>query len=137
MRVTSSRRARDAHRSATDARATSAAEMREPDPRFTFANERTFLAWNRTALALMAGALAVMQLLSEVGPWERLAIAAPLVILSAAIALTSHGRWRTNQLALRRGERLPSSALPLILAIGVAVDAVIAGVVLLVGLATR
>ncbi len=26
-------------------------EGTEPDPRFTFANERTFLAWSRTALA--------------------------------------------------------------------------------------
>ena len=29
-----------------------------PDYRFTLANERTFLAWIRTALALMAGAVA-------------------------------------------------------------------------------
>ena len=27
-----------------------------PDPRFTLANERTFLAWIRTALALLGGA---------------------------------------------------------------------------------
>ena len=30
----------------------------EPDVRFSLANERTFLAWTRTALALIAGALA-------------------------------------------------------------------------------
>lgn len=29
----------------------------EPDPRFTLANERTFLAWTRTALALLASAV--------------------------------------------------------------------------------
>ena len=34
----------------------------EPDPRLTFANERTFLAWNRTALALVAGGLAAAQI---------------------------------------------------------------------------
>ncbi len=35
----------------------------EPDARFTFANERTFLAWSRTALALVVAGLAVIQLL--------------------------------------------------------------------------
>ena len=35
----------------------------DPDPRFTFANERTFLAWNRTALALIAAGLAAAQFL--------------------------------------------------------------------------
>ncbi|WP_143342795.1 YidH family protein, partial [Crossiella equi] len=31
----------------------------EPDPRFTLANERTFLAWIRTSLGLMAAGVAV------------------------------------------------------------------------------
>ena len=42
----------------------SADDGTEPDPRFTFANERTFLAWSRTALALVVVAgLGVVQLL--------------------------------------------------------------------------
>ena len=81
----------------------------EPDPRFTFANERTFLAWNRTALALIAGGLAVAQFFDEGSRGSRLAIAAPLVLLGAALALTSHGRWQANQRALRLGEPLPES----------------------------
>jgi hypothetical protein len=36
-----------------------AGDEQEPDYRFTFANERTFLAWIRTALALIAGGVAV------------------------------------------------------------------------------
>ena len=36
---------------------------RDPDYRFTLANERTFLAWIRTALALSAGGLASISLL--------------------------------------------------------------------------
>ena len=35
----------------------------DPDPRFTFANERTFLAWNRTALAFVAAGLAAAEFL--------------------------------------------------------------------------
>ena len=38
----------------------------EPDPRFTFANERTFLAWLRTALALVVAGVAV-DVLAEAG----------------------------------------------------------------------
>ena len=38
----------------------------EPDPRFTCANERTFLAWNRTSLALIA--LAHRPGLAALGP---------------------------------------------------------------------
>src|ERR1700731_987022 len=37
----------------------------EPDYRFTLANERTFLAWQRTALGLLAAAVAVVQLVPE------------------------------------------------------------------------
>ncbi len=36
---------------------------KEPDVRFTYANERTYLAWNRTALALIATGAAATQLL--------------------------------------------------------------------------
>ncbi len=34
----------------------------EPEARFTLANRRTFLAWSRTALALVAAGLASVQL---------------------------------------------------------------------------
>jgi uncharacterized membrane protein YidH (DUF202 family) len=37
-----------------------------PDYRFTLANERIFLAWIRTSLALVAGGIAVVRL----GPWR-------------------------------------------------------------------
>jgi putative membrane protein len=36
-------------------------EGTEPDYRFTLANERTFLAWIRTALALLAGGVLLHQ----------------------------------------------------------------------------
>ena len=68
-------------------------EGTEPDPRFTWANERTFLAWNRTALALIAAGLAVAQFFDIAGRGARIAIAGPLVLLGAAIALTSRTRW--------------------------------------------
>ena len=52
----------------------SADEGTEPDPRFTFANERTFLAWSRTALALVVAGLGVVQLLPPFAIMERLGL---------------------------------------------------------------
>lgn len=100
----------------------------EPDARFTFANERTFLAWNRTSLALVAGGLAVIQLLTPFPgiPWGRHLIGTPLILLGAAVAVISHAEWKANQRALRLGAPLPRSRLPRILAGTIAAIALLA-----------
>jgi putative membrane protein len=104
---------------------------REPDPRFTLANERTLLAWNRTALALIGGALAIAQFLHNVSRAARLLIAVPMLALAIAVTVTGYARWRANQRALRRGAPLPSSSLPIILTVGIATVALTtAGIVL-------
>jgi putative membrane protein len=89
--------------------------MPRPDPRFTMANERTFLAWNRTALALIGGGLAVEQFL-DVGRAGRLLVALPLILLGALLAAASYGRWRNNESAMGRGETLPPSRMPALIA---------------------
>ena len=98
----------------------------DPDPRFTLANERTFLAWNRTALALMGGGLAVAQFLKVGIGGGRLILALPLIALGAATSLSSYLRWEHNERALRLNQPLPTSPLPRILAYGVAILAVAA-----------
>ena len=84
------------------------------------ANERTFLAWNRTALALIGGGLAVEQFLNT-GRVARLAIALPLILLGAILAGASYGRWRHNEQAMERGETLPPSRMPVMIALCLAV----------------
>lgn len=83
-----------------------------PDARFLLANERTFLAWNRTALALVAAGLAIVQLLHPFPgvPWGRHLLAVPLILLGAAIAAIGYLELRRNQRALHRAEpcHLPS-----------------------------
>jgi len=88
-----------------------------PDSRFTLANERTFLAWNRTGLALVAGGLAVEQFL-EAGRLARLVLAVPMIVLGAAIAAASYSRWRANEDAMARGDELPPTRMPALVAGG-------------------
>jgi putative membrane protein len=103
----------------------------EPDARYTFANERTFLAWIRTALALVAAGLAIVQLLPPFPGlhWGRHAIGIPLIVLGGLVSMLSYLEWTANQRALRRGEPLRRSRLPLLLAVVIAVVAVVAAVV--------
>lgn len=97
---------------------------REPDYRFTLANERTFLAWVRTALALAAGGLGVINLLPDLVGSEVLGVL--LLTLSFATAATAYRRWANNEKAMRLGEPLPSSRLPQYMAAGTALVALVA-----------
>ena len=102
----------------------------DPDPRFTLANERTFLAWNRTALALIGGGLAAGQLLDFHSRAARLVVALPPIAL--ALAVISYRRWEANERALRLDEPLPGTMPPWILSAGIVVLGVIIVVVLVV-----
>ncbi|WP_232246440.1 YidH family protein [Kitasatospora mediocidica] len=96
----------------------------EPDPRFTLANERTYLAWSRTALALVAAGLGFTQLLPPFPgiAWGRRALGVPLIVLGAVVAVVGYLDWARTQRALRQGAPLPRSPLPRILAAVVAVE---------------
>ena len=106
----------------------------EPDPRYTFANERTFLAWSRTALALVVAGLGVVQLLPPFPgvPWGRHVLGVPLIVFGAVVAVTAYLEWVGNQRAMRLRQPLPQSVMPKLLAVVVAALAVISGVVVLV-----
>jgi len=98
----------------------------EPDPRFTFANERTLLAWIRTSLALIAAGVATLQFLDVGSRVVRDVVAAALILTAGAMAIVSQARWERNQRALRRGEPLPASRMPRLFALGVAALALVA-----------
>jgi putative membrane protein len=104
----------------------------EPDPRFTLANERTFLAWTRTSLALLAAGLAITEFLRSQPRGVRLAVGVPLILLAAAISTGSFGRWVSVERALRLGRPLPYSPFPRVLGPAIAVVAIVASVLLLV-----
>lgn len=103
----------------------------EPDYRFTLANERTFLAWLRTALGLLAGGVAVHQLVPSPAA-ASVVLAALCVVLAAVLAATSYPRWRRVQIAMRAGEPLPRSLMILVLTGGLLTLIVAAAVLLAV-----
>jgi putative membrane protein len=95
----------------------------EPDYRFTLANERTFLAWIRTALGLLAGGVAVHQLVERFDVrGARTVLALLAIALSAVLAVGGYLRWVAVQRAVRRGDRLPPAPLvPLVAVVLVAI----------------
>ncbi len=104
----------------------------DPDYRFTLANERTFLAWIRTALALVAGAVALSSLVPDFGPAvARTALTAVLLVLAFAVTAGAYVRWDRAERALREDRPLPVGLLPRLLVGGLLI-VVIAVAVLVV-----
>lgn len=88
-----------------------------PDYRFSLANERTFLAWIRTGLALIAGGLAAAQFLPPLPiRFLREGIAIALLLLGGTVAISAVHRWNRAERAMRLREDLPASRFPAVLA---------------------
>ena len=98
----------------------------EPDPRFTLANERTFLAWVRTALALLAGGVAVEAFTGALfAPPVRVVLSTVLLVLAALLALGAGVLWLRVERAMRRGRPLPLPLIVPVLAGGVVLAVVV------------
>src|SRR4051794_41956747 len=81
-----------------------------PDYRFTLANERTLLAWLRTALALVAGGVAVATYAPDLGArWGSAAVALGLVFSGLVVAVLGYRRWGGNEGAGPAGGPPPGS----------------------------
>ncbi|MDN5791001.1 MAG: DUF202 domain-containing protein [Micrococcales bacterium] len=97
----------------------------EPDPRFTLANERTFLAWIRTAMALIAGGIAIEGFLADtfITP-ARTVFVVMLLVLGMAVSLGAGLRWLRVEQAMREHTPLPFPLVLPLLAVGGAIAAV-------------
>ncbi|WP_173124391.1 YidH family protein [Kibdelosporangium persicum] len=102
----------------------------EPDPRFTLANERTFLAWLRTSIALMAAGVGFAAL-GPAGNALDLAVAVALLATGIACSLSALQHWIACERAMRLGEPLPSPWMAAILGIGLAITGVLAAILVL------
>jgi inner membrane protein YidH len=107
----------------------------EPDYRFTLANERTFLAYVRTALAFFAAGTAILSFFDRIIGHRVLVvvIGSGLYALGMFTAASCYWRWRRLETAIRKGEPLPSSLVPPVITGSLIILAVIAFVGALVG----
>lgn len=106
----------------------------EPDYRFSLANERTLLAWIRTSLAMLAGGVAVVEIVPQLAvPGDRHMLGVPLVLLSIIVSLSAYRHWALTERALRLKQPLPSSPLPRLLGIGVSAISILALVLVIAG----
>ncbi|WP_435748089.1 YidH family protein [Nocardioides sp. SYSU DS0663] len=105
----------------------------EPDPRFTLANERTFLAWVRTSLAVLAGAVALHSLGVPEPPWLRRALVVALLVLGGGTTALAYRRWALVERALRTGRPLPRFGLGAVVTGAVLVAATLLAVTVALG----
>ena len=101
------------------------------DYRFLLANERTFLAWMRTALGLIAGGVALDQFVRvEKGEGALVAVALVTIVAGAIVAVVGTVRWSRTDAAMRVGAPLPTSRLLPVVGALLAVLAIIVAVIL-------
>ncbi|VYU54992.1 DUF202 domain-containing protein [Metakosakonia massiliensis] len=94
---------------------------KSPDYRFTLANERTFLAWIRTALAFMAAAIGIDQLAPNLASETfRDLLVAVLGGTAALLAWYAWRRWVLNERAMRSDAMLTYPRMLLWLSYGLA-----------------
>lgn len=105
----------------------------EVDYRFLLANERTFLAWMRTALGLVAGGVALDQFVRvEQGESVVVSIAVATILAGALAAVTGTVRWARTDAAMRAGRPVARSSALIVIGSLFAVLAVVVAVVLAV-----
>ena len=104
----------------------------EPDYRMSLAAERTYLAYVRTALALLAAGVAVAGALPDAGHENlRRVMGVVLVLAGLLLAATAQARWRAVDAAMRRGTPLPHGRTSLAVSAAVVVVALLALVLVL------
>jgi putative membrane protein len=91
----------------------------EPDVRFSLANERTLLAYQRTAIGLVAAAIAVLHFLDSGD--RRAWLGGALIVCGAVATFGGYLRYLAAARAIRAGRPLPASLVPLLLTAGIGV----------------
>ena len=102
----------------------------EPDARFTLANERTLLAYQRSAIGLMAAAIAVAHFLGD--DFMVLLLALGLLATGVFAAVGGYLRYRQVDDALRNGRHISSGSAAHLVSIAVLLCLLLAAVYIVV-----
>lgn len=105
----------------------------EPDPRFSLANERTFLAWIRTGLGFLTAGVGVAALhnyLPDLAVEAQL-IAVVLVLTGVVVGLVAFRRWATQERAMRLKRPLSGSLMMPVFSLVLVLVALIAVTILI------
>ncbi|RRQ29460.1 DUF202 domain-containing protein [Rhodococcus sp. Eu-32] len=106
-----------------------------PDERFTLASERTFLAWMRTSLGLMAGGIAIVHLVPDFSTgWVRTGLGLVLILMAASAAMVGLRRWLQVRKALEEGAPMPEAKELWLFAVGIGGIAILAAVITVLGI---
>ena len=107
-------------------------EQQIPEAQFELANERTYLAWLRTALALVASGVAAARLLAgQTAHWAWEAVGVLLIMAGVVAAAIAHRRWRAMNTPVREGQPLPAPGIALVIAAVIVVCGLITAALLL------
>lgn len=102
----------------------------EPDPRYSLANERTFLAWVRTSLGVLAGAVALESLQVPEQDGLRLVLVVVLLLFGGLTATLAWVRWARVERAMRTRSPLPPFNLGILVTAALVVLSVLLAVTL-------
>ncbi|KHL18937.1 putative membrane protein [Mumia flava] len=105
----------------------------KPDQRFVLANERTYLAYIRTAIALVVGGAATLHLEDLLGSVAvTRAVGAVILLTGIATVVVGYRRWRDNDRAIAADEPLRPTVTPFALAAEIIVIAFVVAVLSLI-----
>lgn len=101
-------------------------DQREPDVRFSLANERTLLAYQRTGIGLIAAGVGVSHFLEH----GALAYVLALLLLVTGLIAVGGGYWRYRRTAraIQEGRRMEMGPVPHLMSAAMLVCVVLAAV---------
>jgi putative membrane protein len=100
------------------------------DYRFLLANERTFLAYVRTGLALQIAGFGVLEFLTQAETALRVVLGLVLVALGSYVGLAGYLRWRSNERSIRRGAEMHATRSTPVIAVAVVAVPLVAAVLI-------